>query len=99
MTRFEIITNRSVESDLLDLIDEAYPGNYYSLVPGTLGRGRQGVRQGDEVWPEKNSLVIIYTETDDKRKAVIRAVKAAKKHFPREGIKVFAFAVEPIDLD
>jgi hypothetical protein len=98
MTRFEIISNQSVEADLLELLDEAWPGIYYTLLPGILGRGRQGVRRGDPIWPERNALVLIYAETVEEREAVLRAVRALKKHFPREGIKLFAYEVEPIRL-
>jgi len=98
MTRFEIITNQSVEADLLEVLDEAWPGIYYTLLPGMLGRGRQGVRRGDPIWPERNALVIIYTETAEEQEAILRAVRALKKHFPGEGIKLFAYEVEPVRL-
>ncbi len=65
-----------------------------TLLPEMLGRGRHGVRRGDPIWPERNALVIIYTETPEEREAVLRAVRALKKHFTREGIKLFAYEVE-----
>ena len=99
MTRFEIISNRSVEADLLELLEDACPGLYYTLIPEVLGRGRQGVRRGDPIWPEENTVLIIYTETAEARQGVLRAVKALKQHFPKEGIKIFAFEVEPIQLE
>ena len=95
MTRFDIITNQSVEVDLLELLDEAVPGIYYTLLPGVRGRGRQGVRRGDPIWPEKNALIIIYAETADESQGVAKAVRALKKQFPNEGIKIFASQVEP----
>lgn len=94
MTRFEIITNQSVEVDLLELLDEASPGISYTLLPGVRGRGRQGVRRGDPIWPEKNAMIIIYAETEDETRGVAKAVRALKKQFPNEGIKMFASQVE-----
>ncbi len=94
MTRFEIITNQSVETDLIELLDEAHEGIFYTIIPGVLGRGRQGERRGDPVWPEKNALVIVYTENETQRLAVLRAVRALKRQFPSEGIKMFFFELE-----
>ncbi len=99
MNRYEIIANRSVEEDLLELLEEARPGISYSIVPGTFGRGRQGVRRGDPVWPEKNFIMILYAEDEEQDRAVLRAVRALKTHFPKEGVKLFGFSVEPISLD
>ena len=95
MTRFDIITNQSVEMDLLDFLDEAVPGIYYTLLPGVRGRGRQGVRRGDPIWPEKNALIIIFAENDENAQAVARAVRVLKKQFPAEGIKMFTSRIEP----
>jgi hypothetical protein len=96
MIRFDIITNQSVEIDLLEILDEAVPGIFYTLLPGVRGRGRQGVRRGDPIWPEKNALIILFLENNEEAKAITRAVRVLKGQFPAEGIKMFASRVEPV---
>ncbi|HDQ14504.1 MAG TPA: hypothetical protein ENN41_06795 [Sediminispirochaeta sp.] len=95
MTRFEIVCNQAVESDLLDLLPEEIS---YTLIPAVLGRGRQGVRRGDAVWPERNSMVIIYTDQEEQSESIVRVLRALKKNFPQEGIKAFAYPVENLEL-
>lgn len=96
--RYEIVVNRSVEHDLIELLDQAKKGIHYSIFPQVFGRGRQGHRSGDAVWPETNISLVVYTEDETDGEAVIRAVRALKKLFPAEGIKLFAVPTSEIQL-
>ncbi len=93
MKRVEIIANRSVAQDLLAALDEAYGDLPFTLIPDVQGRGRQGVRRGDAVWPELNVYLLMFCE-DDRAAELASAVRALKGRFPREGIKVFVSSVD-----
>jgi nitrogen regulatory protein PII len=88
MKRVEIIANQSVVEDVLDVLEVAVPGFRYTLFPHLHGRGSQGIRKGDDVWPEVNNMVLIFC-ADDEAARIERAVTQVKEHFPKEGVKVF----------
>ncbi len=93
MKRVEIIANKSVIEDILEAMDVVVPEIHYTLFPDLQGRGRQGIRRGDDVWPEQNGMVLVFC-TDDEAELIRAAVHKLKEHFPREGIKVFISCVE-----
>ena len=75
MYRVEIIANQSVQDDIIETLEENIPDFLYTLIPTSS-------------WPEVNFALFAYIEKKDagKVKAVIKAVK---KQFPDEGVKVF----------
>ena len=93
MKRVEIIANRSVEQDTLHALEDACGELPYTLIPDVSGRGRQGHRRGDAVWPELNVYLLIFCD-DAQAAEIVRAMGTLKERFPREGIKVYVSAVE-----
>lgn len=93
MKRIEIIGNRSLEEDLLDLFKKSSIAAHYTKVPVVFGEGTSGPRMGDHVWPEENFLLIIYCEEKESEK-IIEAVKEVKEMFHDEGIKLFEINVD-----
>ncbi|PKL23366.1 MAG: hypothetical protein CVV47_15695 [Spirochaetae bacterium HGW-Spirochaetae-3] len=88
MTRIEIIANRSVQDDVVERLESALEGFYYTVIPVVQGRGRQARRLGSSTWPEENFLLLAYV--DDAAAATARTeVSAVKGRFPTEGIKYF----------
>ncbi|SIQ54677.1 hypothetical protein SAMN05920897_110117 [Alkalispirochaeta americana] len=88
MTRIEVVANQSVKPDLIEALQQAVPGISYTLWIGVQGRGGQGVRRGDAVWPERNVVYMAYVE-DRSVRAVRDALTGLKGIFPREGITLF----------
>lgn len=93
MKRVEIIASRSVAQDLLDAPDAAYGAIPFTLIPDVQGRGRQGIRRGDAVWPELNVYLMTFCE-DDRAAELSSAVRELKTRFPREGIKIFVSSAD-----
>lgn len=89
MLRVEIISNQSVEDDLLEIIEQEIPEIEYTILPVVHGRGKSSRKLGDSVWPEQNFLLFTYVdeETAGRLKKVVEAVRSK---FPREGISVYA---------
>ena len=88
MYRAEIISNQSVQEDLIELLEENIPGIQYTLIPEIHGRGTKTKKLGDTIWPEMNFVLFSYVQ-DDEAVKVKTVVEAIKKRFPNEGISVF----------
>jgi hypothetical protein len=95
MIRVEIIGNRSVQEDLADFLEKNNVAKDYTLIPEVQGRGSSGPKQGDNIWPEENFVMIIYCEQSEAKK-IKRVVQELKEYFPDEGIKIFATKAEKI---
>lgn len=93
MKRVEIIANNSVEENLIEDLEREIEKFRYSLLPVTHGKGRQGSRLGDIVWPEENFILISYVDDLDAQKAR-DAVELLKARFPNEGIKIYSVAAD-----
>lgn len=89
MYRIEIISNKSVEEDIIEALEEYIPGILYTQIPLAYGRGGDSRKQGTTTWPETNFVLISYIE-DEHLSAVKSVISAIKQKFPREGIKMFA---------
>lgn len=86
--RAEIISNQSVQDDLIELLEQEIPEIQYTVLPEIHGRGISSKKLGDTVWPEMNFCLFAYVDLISARK--IKAIVAAvKKRFPREGISVY----------
>ena len=86
--RAEIISNQSVEDDIVELLEEEIKNIQYTIVPDVQGKGLSSKKLGDSTWPEMNFMLITYiNEADAKRVKTI--IAAVKEKFPREGISVF----------
>jgi hypothetical protein len=88
MLRIEIISNHSVEENILDALKDHGVGKYYTLYPNVTGIGSSGPRMGDAVWPEQNFALVIWCEKEEALE-IERAVQEVKEKFPDEGVKVF----------
>ena len=65
MLRIEIISNHSVEENILDALKDHGVGKYYTLYPNVTGIGTCGPRMGDAVWPEQNFVMVIWCEKEE----------------------------------
>jgi hypothetical protein len=88
MNRLEIIMDQTIEDIFLEHLHRELPEAPFSLHRETLGNGASGPRMGTAVWPEENSLFVIYTgqrETES-ISAILREMKSAH---PGNGIAAF----------
>lgn len=91
MTRVEIIANRSVQSEIVDHLENDIPEILYTIVPIVHGRGSQARRLGTATWPEENFMLI--TWVDGPTAARIQLIVAeVKERFPNEGIRIFSMS-------
>ena len=93
--RIEIVSNQSVQDEIIELMEQEIPEIEYTLIPTVQGRGRSSKKLGDTTWPEQNFVLF-----EKKKKEVALKVKAiisaVKKKFPTEGITLFC--TEEVEL-
>ena len=88
MKRLELIANRSVESEIIEALEETVSDLFYTTLPQVHGKGKTKYRLGTATWPEMNFMLISYLEDEAAEKAK-DAIRGVKERFPREGIKMF----------
>ena len=88
MYRAEIISNQSVQEDIIERLEQAIPSIEYTVIPEIHGRGVRTKKLGDTVWPEMNFVLFSYVDEDVARK-IKEVVEAVKQKFPNEGISLF----------
>lgn len=86
--RAEIISNQSVQDEIVELLEQEIEGVQYTIIPDAQGRGGHSKKLGDTVWPEMNFVLFCYTDLAGAKtiKAIYEAVKAK---YPQEGISLF----------
>ncbi|AHH12157.1 Hypothetical protein BHO_0101200 [Borrelia hermsii YBT] len=93
MYRAEIISNISLEFDLHEHISriEEDLGEYiyYSKIHNVKGKGRKGEKQGNEVWPEENFILVVYTNKLVVIEKLRNVVEILEQEYPTEGIRFF----------
>ncbi len=95
MYRVEIFSNKSVEEDITEALENYIPNIYYSTIPLVYGRGGDDRKMGTTTWPETNFILISYVEDKD-LDTIKKVIKAIKQKFSSEGIKMFVLKAEEI---
>ena len=93
--RIEIVSNQSVQDEIIELMEQEIPEIEYTLIPTVQGRGRSSKKLGDTTWPEQNFVLFAYVEKEAALK-VQAIISAVKKKFPTEGITLFC--TEEVEL-
>ncbi|MCH5293386.1 MAG: hypothetical protein J1E07_06625 [Treponema sp.] len=88
MFRAEIISNQSVQEDIIERLEKEIPSIEYTVIPELHGRGIRTKKLGDTIWPEMNFVLFSYIDDDNAQK-IKEVVAAVKKRFPKEGISLF----------
>ena len=93
--RAEIISNQSVQEDIIERLETEIPSIQYTVIPEIHGSGGRTKKLGDTVWPEMNFVLFSYVEKEDALK-VKTVVEAVKERFPNEGISLFFTKAEDL---
>lgn len=93
--RAEIISNQSVQDDVIEVIEQEIPNVQYSILSDVMGKGTNTRKLGDATWPEMNFLLFVYTDLQGAKK-IKKIVEVLKQKFPNEGISVFFTKSEEI---
>ena len=86
--RVEIICSQALEEDFAEEFDKAGVGKRYTKLAGVMGAGYSNPHLGDAIWPQLNTMYIIYC--DEKEAATIQQiVLKLRQLFITEGIGCF----------
>lgn len=88
MKRFEIICDASIETTLLEKLDDMKGITGYTYLAPVDGTGNHGPRRGNHVWPEENAMAIIYLE-DQYTEELTNIIFDLRKRFPNNGVACF----------
>lgn len=88
MFRAEIISNQSVQEDIIERLEKEIPSIEYTVIPELHGRGIRTKKLGDTIWPEMNFVLFSYIDDENAQK-IKEVVADVKKRFPKEGISLF----------
>lgn len=88
MYKAEIISNQSIQDNIIELLNERIKDFQYTIIPEVYGSGINTKKFGDTVWPEMNFVMFAYIEKEE-AKLIKNTIDELKKRFPREGISVF----------
>lgn len=86
--RIEIISNQSVQDDIIELLEQEISEIEYTVIPGVDGKGLHSRKLGSSTWPEQNFVLFAYLSHENALKAKI-VIENVKKRFPNEGISIF----------
>lgn len=88
LIRLEIIMSQSIEEDFVNNFMNTDTGLMYTRIPDIMGRGFSVPKMGDSVWPQTNSMYIVYC-TEEQSKNIIEIIKNLRKEYKSEGISCF----------
>ena len=66
--RAEIISNQSVEDDIIERLEENIPDIQYTILNDVHGKGLKARKMGSAAWPEQNFILYTYVDGDAARK-------------------------------
>jgi len=88
MKRMEIIFSQSIDDDFMNACTEKRVGTYFTKIPDVLGKGCSVPKMGDNVWPQLNTMYIMYCEKEECEQ-IQEIVVALRAQYPTEGIASF----------
>ncbi len=88
MNRIDIMLDQTIEDIFIERLYTQLPDRPFTLMRGVLGNGDSGPRMGTAVWPEENSLFILYTGEEET--VTIKAILTEMRQVhPNNGICAF----------
>jgi len=88
LIRVEIVYNQTLLENIIERFEKYNVGHKYTVIPTVHGKGRLGEKLGNAVWPEENSIMIIFTDLE-KAKTIRMIVDEIIKKHPDDGINVY----------
>lgn len=88
MKRVEIVLNQAVKDEFISNVENMFPNLGYTFLDEVKGKGKQGKRLIDSIWPEESALLIIYTH-DLQFNLLKNLFFKLKVKYPKEGLKFY----------
>ena len=91
--RMEIIFSQALEEDFQQEFAERKVGLHFTKIPSVMGAGYGNPRLGDSVWPQLNTMYIIYCDRDEAAE-LKSIVKKLREKYPTECVGCFISEAE-----
>jgi hypothetical protein len=85
MKRLELIACEAVQTELIEGLEAAVKDIEYTLIPRIEGKGRKSRKDGTQVWPELNFMLVSYLGAECVE-AARAAIADVSRRYPNEGI-------------
>ena len=92
-TRLEVILSQAIQNDFLSDINFAVPDIKYTQIADASGRGFTIPKLGDAIWPQLNTIFVIYC-TEEESNKVLAVVKRLRERYADEGAACFKSEAE-----
>jgi hypothetical protein len=93
--RLEIIMSQALEDDFLREIEKVLPACKYTKLAGVHGKGYSVPKLGDAVWPQENTLFLLYA-AEHESEAIVNVINALRKEYTGEGLACFRSEMEEL---
>jgi hypothetical protein len=93
--RLEFIMSQALEDDFLREIEKVLPACKYTQLTGVHGKGYSVPKLGDAVWPQENTLFVLYVAEYESEK-IVEVINALRKEYTGEGLACFRSEMEEI---
>ena len=87
LRRIEIICSQAMGEDLLDGF-KFRKIKCYTQIPSLVGTGYSVPKLGNEIWPQLNTMFIVYCNKEDSKK-IKALIKTLRKQFVGEGLACY----------
>jgi hypothetical protein len=84
-TRYDVILSAAIEEDFLQGMERRVPGFHYTKLSDVTGRGYSVPKLGDAIWPQLNSVFVLYCD-EKEGAAVLAVVQELRKRYLGEGL-------------
>ncbi len=86
--KIEIICSEALEEDFTEHFENAKVGKFYTKITKVQGAGYNNPHLGDAIWPQLNTMYIIYC-TEEEAVKIVEIVRNLRKVYVTEGIACF----------
>lgn len=86
--RVEIICSQALEEDFAEEFEKNNVASHYTKIPSVMGAGYSNPHLGDAIWPQLNTMYLIYCSKEEAEK-IKQIVVKLRKLFITEGIGCF----------
>jgi hypothetical protein len=84
-TRYDVILSSAIEDDFVQEMERRVPGFHYTKLTNVTGRGYSVPKLGDAVWPQLNSVFVLYCNWQEGA-AVLSVVQELRRRYVGEGL-------------
>jgi hypothetical protein len=88
LVRVDLIFSAALEEDLFAGFEKLGIVKKYTKIPSVYGTGCSTPKLGDPIWPQVNTMVIVFCTKEEAEK-IVSVVAKVRKMYPVEGVACF----------